>query len=547
MQAEAAEDKVTKTVDNQPLSTLTPSTLESEAAARSDFEAAKVRGLMLVLAMLLGAYVRLAPVFATDFPLNDGGLFYLMCRELIANDWRLPAVTAYNEAQIPFAYPPLGFYFASSLATVSGWPLLDIVRVLPALWSIATIPAFAWLARGLCKENSWVPVVATCAFALLPRGFEVCIIGGGLTRAPGFVFVLLALGALVRLMQDAKTRWLIAATLFATLTVLTHPTVSWLLVYSTFVLLLFYGRFTGAPIKVLGQVFGVVAGAALLSAPWWFTVLSQHGVAPFVAAFGTKQYAAPWLPLVFWDFTGEPLLEIGAVLSWLGLFVCWAQRKYLIPLWLLAMFVLQPRGVAVYATVPLAILVALSLCELIAPSFKRWNEELARPRPMLLVMSVALVLYGLFGAFMASMRLTQQQTLSRDERQALSWIEQQTPKDARFLVLTGQDVWQDPTSEWFPVLTQRVSVATVQGYEWLPQSHNQRWQQFEALQKCLGEEAACLTQWSRATQTTYNYLYLRRVADEPLQTNAVRQFERTLRDAKYQLLYDGRGASVWRR
>ncbi|MBW3630096.1 MAG: hypothetical protein KY464_12455 [Gemmatimonadetes bacterium] len=64
----------------------------------------------------------------------------------------------------------------------------------------------------------------------------------------------------------------------------------------------------------------------------------------------------------------------------------------------------------------------------------------------------------------------------------MRWIAQTTSASSRFLVITGngwepftawawgiKTGWQDDrVSEWFPVLAERVSVATPQAYEWLP-------------------------------------------------------------------------------
>src|SRR5512133_240620 len=87
----------------------------------------------LVLALVVGGYVRLVYVLASPFPLNDGGLFYQMTQELIANHFRLPAITDYNHLGIPYAYPPLAFYLTGLLSQLSGWSLLEIYRVLPAV------------------------------------------------------------------------------------------------------------------------------------------------------------------------------------------------------------------------------------------------------------------------------------------------------------------------------------------------------------------------------------------------------------------------------
>jgi hypothetical protein len=61
----------------------------------------------LASAVLLGLLIRLSFVVGTDFPLNDGALFYTMVRDLQQVHYRLPLYTSYNGAQIPFAYPPL--------------------------------------------------------------------------------------------------------------------------------------------------------------------------------------------------------------------------------------------------------------------------------------------------------------------------------------------------------------------------------------------------------------------------------------------------------
>ena len=58
--------------------------------------------------------------------------------------------------------------------------------------------------------------------------------------------------------------------------------------------------------------------------------------------------------------------------------------------------------------------------------------------------------------------------LGPSDRAAMQWMAAHTDSSARVLVLTNSP-WQiDKVSEWFPVLAQRRSVATVQGSEWLP-------------------------------------------------------------------------------
>src|SRR4030095_12722187 len=66
--------------------------------------------LILGSAIALGTIVRCAPTLMAGFPLNDGGMFLDMIRDLRVSEYILPYTTSYNFSNIPYAYPPLGFY-----------------------------------------------------------------------------------------------------------------------------------------------------------------------------------------------------------------------------------------------------------------------------------------------------------------------------------------------------------------------------------------------------------------------------------------------------
>src|SRR5712691_11167098 len=99
--------------------------------------------------VLLGTAVRLARVLTTDFPLNDGGLFMVLVRDLQRAHYLLPATTSYNGGAIPFAYPPAGFYLVGLLNGSTHIGLVDLFRFLPAAISALTVYAFYRLARRL--------------------------------------------------------------------------------------------------------------------------------------------------------------------------------------------------------------------------------------------------------------------------------------------------------------------------------------------------------------------------------------------------------------
>ena len=136
------------------------------------------------VALLCGASVRLLPFVGTDFPLNDGGLFATMIQDLVNNGLLLPAYTTYNGLDIPFAYPPLAFYVAGLAHQIGGFEILDILRGLPFLISLATVVAVYWLGQGVLGSRTG-GVLAAIAFALLPGSYQWMITGGGVTRASG--------------------------------------------------------------------------------------------------------------------------------------------------------------------------------------------------------------------------------------------------------------------------------------------------------------------------------------------------------------------------
>src|SRR5437899_10733489 len=109
---------------------------------------------------------------------------YAMKRELQASHYAVQQLTSYNGADLPFAYPPLGFYASGWLADASGMSLLTVFRVLPLLISTLAIGAFFLVARGIFDDRRTV-TAAVFAFALIPRSFNWMIVGCGVTRSFG--------------------------------------------------------------------------------------------------------------------------------------------------------------------------------------------------------------------------------------------------------------------------------------------------------------------------------------------------------------------------
>jgi hypothetical protein len=82
--------------------------------------------------------------------------------------------------------------------------------------------------------------------------------------------------------------------------------------------------------------------------------------------------------------------------------------------------------------------------------------------------------------------------LPAEDRAAMEWAARMTPAGARFAVVPSTGWWVDATSEWFPALAERESVATPQGYEWVEGAFAERLELHGALAGCRDADAACL-------------------------------------------------------
>ena len=493
---------------------------------------------VVTAAVLMGLVLRLMRVVGEDFPLNDGALFVQMTQDLRANGYHLPFVTGYDQAGIPFAYPPLAFYVAGWLEDL-GWPLLDVVRLAPAVVSTCTILAFHRLARAVLADRL-TAAAATVAFALLPRTFVWFVMGGGLTRAPGLLFALLTLHATVRLVQGGGWRFVALAAVFGAATLCTHAENAWFAAYSALLVAVAGVRTSRVAVQV--AIAGVAA--AVLAAPWWAAVLAQHGVAPFLAVAHSAGYSEffSWRPLLTFTFTDEPFLQVLAMLGLLGIFVALAERRWFLPVWLLLVFAVNPRNAATSATVPLAMLVAVAARRVVVEPL-RTRAGPAVQRAVAPAAAVLLVVYGFFNAHSAAWLVPGLRVLPAPAREAMAWVAGRTPAESRFLVVDGPSPWfgLDAPSEWFPVLAHRRSVATVQAMEWLPGDvFRQRMLASDDLRLCRQQDAACLDRWAARWGQSFSHLFV-------VREGCSERFLDSLQSAGWRVVRDQDGFTILQR
>ena len=521
-------------------------------------------------AIAVALLVRCAHIFRSDFPLNDGGLFYLMTQELQAAHFRLPAFTAYNGAEIPFAYPPASFYLAGALNSLTGIPLTQLLRFIPLLATSLLVVAFWRLARSILRDRVTVGL-AVLAFALVPRSYSWLLMGGGLTRSLGLLFAVLAIHQAYLFYTGREWRHALVAGLCCALTVLSHLGTVPFVALSIALFFAFCGRHRRG---VLGSVV-IAASTLLLSAPWWATVIARHGMEPFLAAQrtggsladpGVRYTVMMRLVTLNVSTTGEPLFPLVAVLALLGGLVALRPRWIVLPIWWVAIIVLDFRAGETYAVVPASMLAALGVVSVLAPALRAAYGQLGLPRvrgialltrarnasPMRFVPAALLAGLLLYATAAAAIRTDYGRgdgrymiALKPTERADMRWVAERTPAASRFLVVTGMAWHVDRVAEWFPVLAGRVSVATVQGAEWHP-GFDQRITQYDALQHgCAERDGRCLAAWADSTGRPFSHVYVVRSPQPAGCCNAlVTALER---DPEYERLRESPTAAVFRR
>lgn len=517
-------------------------------------------GFMLAAAVAVGFAVRASFVLSSDFPLNDGGLFYVMVSDLERARYLLPEVTTYNFAEIPYAYPPLPFYIAAAVTDLARLSLTDVLRFLPLTVSTLGIVAFALLARSVLSRRTAV-VAATLAFALLPRTSMWMIMGGGLTRSLGFLFAILALNQAWTLYTRGGRRFVVSTTVCSALTVLSHVEMALFLAASIVVLLAAKGRDRAG----LVNSALVLVGTAALTAPWWATVAARHGLEPFAAAAQSRSVPSveAAVKLTVFDVTNEPMLPVLAFLGLLGALVSIASRRFMLPVWLVAVGALAPWVLATVAAVPLALLIGTGTAEVLLPLLSGSGASMpalvlksplngvSRSRWLPGIVMVSLVFYSTLSALLVAPFLMK--GLSPDERSAMEWAAENTPASSRFLVITG-DTWAtDSASEWFPVLSRRESVATAQGYEWVPgKVFTARQTSHDKAEACARRDADCLEGWLRETGTRFTHVYVSKEPPKFLRAYNGDDCCWSLRaslanDPRYKQIYDGPGGVIFER
>jgi hypothetical protein len=458
--------------------------------------------LLLFMALLFGAVVRFVPAASNGFPLNDGGLFYTMIRDLKANHFLLPQSTTYNFVDIPFAYPPVGFYIAGLFSTLPFLSDLQVLLWLPPLVNTLAIFFFYKFAEQTLPSRT-AAGLATLVYALSSRAFLWQVMGGGITRAFGMLFLILMLWQSVQLFREYTRRRLVLTILFGALTVMSHPQTALHAVLGGLMIFLFYGRSRRGFISALWVGIGVL----LLSAPWWGTVLLRHGVGPLLSAGQTSQRTWDFYLIVLQLHSPTNYLVLPfLIFFYVGLWLSLKRRDFFYITWIVVTYLVDTRGGDGVALLAESLLAGMGLIQLSAwLSRSDGNQpEAVMAKPVSQILLFGSAFYLLLATSISDFQLVNT-SLKPADLEMIRWVNSNVEDGRTFLLSTGREFsMSDPMQEWFPALTKQHSATTLQGLEWTLSDKFFPWyQQLVDFQHCA--DLTCVTSWTAANGVDYDY------------------------------------------
>lgn len=512
----------------------------------------KLKGYPWFIPFIIGVIVRSVFVLSTDFPINDGGMFYTMVQDIKQANYSLPIYTSYNHANIPFAYPPLSFYVTAFLSDILPVSLIDLFRFLPLTFSILTIFVFFKLVEKLISRE--VAFYSTFAFALLPRAFEWQIMGGGLARSLGFLFSLLTLYQGIKIFKNPSKKGIFFGGVLLSLTIFSHLEWAAFACYSLVIIFLLNKK----SFKNLLNLIKVIFIAALITLPWLLTIISRHSIQPFF--FFTNYGVNPLNPTSLNQLAESHQLDFSflAFLAIIGLLLTFSAPKkfFLLPIWVLIPLVVFPRSAFNLTNVPVAVLMGLSITEVLLPFINRSSlkerkvinsiirTKLFRISLLFIVFYGLMSIAGLYYLYPWYIK----NNLSSQHRLAMKWISENTDANGKFLLLTHYSDWAvDSISEWFPTLSERTSITTPQGTEWLP--NNKFYQKValhNSLRDCYKKDITCFENVVSENGEKYDYLFIAKPIKS--KNDKIDTIQKTFNNLEgYSLVYENSQTEVFRK
>jgi 4-amino-4-deoxy-L-arabinose transferase-like glycosyltransferase len=426
----------------------------------------------IFFAVILGTLVRFPYLTSKDnFPFGDGGLFVEMIYAIKNNNYFLPSYVNYSGYEIPFAYPPFGFYLALLSARILGLSILESVQILPVIINLLTIIAFVFLATELTKDKVEL-FLSSGIFSIILQTYLWTAKGGGLSRSPGFLFTTLTIYWFLLYQKQEKRLYLVLSAIAFGLATASHLEWGLISIASLLVFILFFGKYKTKQDIYNLLIFGIVP--LLTTIPWWGTVIYKFGITPFISAWNVaemdiNQFFEKFFSGAMFRATifsaKDYFLPIFGAIGFISAFA--SKERMFLSIWLLITYIVAPKNSPISGLLSLVILIAVGLRNIDKVSLYLFEKLKITHRqnfqPNISILYLFLLIFLSVPQLFNKPILTM---LSPLERTAMKYVSANTPSDAKFIVLTPNDWHSADAAEWFPYLAQRQSLTTPQGLEW---------------------------------------------------------------------------------
>lgn len=421
----------------------------------------------LIISFLVGIAFRIYHLFLIgfDIPFNLGGLFYQMSIEIIENDFLLPSsIPYYFPGGIPFAYPPLGFYIQAIIIKLFSPNQFLTVNILPPFFSILSLFGFFFLAQKLIPNKVGV-VAALFTFSIIPVAFSEQIEAMGLAESIGTLFLILFILSLLWAIDKEQPHiWMMTGVLLG-LCILSSPG-------SIYVSILISFLFTGFSIfRILTHkdfnfligcfIFGLVG--LTVSFPYWYTIISSHGIDIFINTF--KSQNSNLLSNFLQIALNMHFIKSSQFWNLLFLFGLLASlvKKYYSLLLLTILLILIPRENWVLSfTASLAIGIGIEYMLDLIQMIPKLNTNLLK----VALIWILILFFMIDSIFTLRFKIDDDiYDISRSQIEDLKSINESNliPTD-QFVAVIGN--WG--LIEWSPTLLKRIVINNPFGLEWLP-------------------------------------------------------------------------------
>ncbi len=461
----------------------------------------------LILLITVLVFIGRVSLLSSRLPINDGGIFLSLVQTLSKHIWQHPETLGYNQSAIPFAYPPLGIYIQAIITRILPLTALALFTLVPFFVSLCCIPVWFYLSYRITGSRS-IAVFSTLLAAGIPESFQLLIMGAGITRAWGTLFGLLLLVCIDAWQQSGKRKWYLLSGVCLGLVVITHPDAT---VFSAIIGTLFWFRRTKkiTPRSLPGYI-GIGSIAGIIAAPWMLSVIQTHGLSPFAAASQTRRFTELLASNIFWIFKIEFPYRWLLLFTCIGIYGTLKQKRHIFLLvWLILAITIRSNSMLTFDIFPFALLGGIGIS---AAARLFFNAKLVLHYYVYCLIFMSLTLFW-SAAYIGKTIPRLQQT----DYELFATIRKETPPTASFLIITPEkNWWNDHIPEWFPALTDRKSILTVQGTEWLPQHEiNRRIKFYQEIRRCNTEDVECIEYASRNNGVSFTHIYMALAKDQP--------------------------------